>query len=73
MEHAGMSRFDEWRRAMEKLLIGRVSAVDMLFLLDRDQLKEDYDSGLSAERAAEMRVDRCRHLGDAGLLGSRPD
>ena len=65
-----MTKFGIWRRRVEALLIGRMSDEDLAVALDWYALKHDYDAGLSAERATEMRVERlCRPPGDEDSRG----
>jgi hypothetical protein len=70
LERAGVTKFGVWRRRVEALLIGRMSDEDLSVALEWFGLKYDYDVGLTAERAAEMRVERLwRPPGDEGSRG----
>ncbi len=60
VERARVSTYGSWCRRVIRLMTGRVSHFDLEQLLDQRELKHDYDAGLSAERAAEVRIDRLR-------------
>ena len=55
-----MSSYGSWCRRVIGLLAERVSYDDLTEILDQTALRVDYDAGLSAERAAELRFTRMR-------------
>ncbi len=60
VERAHVSTYGSWCRQVIRFMTGRVAHHHLELLLDQRELKHDYDAGLSAERAAEVRIDRLR-------------